>query len=768
MNQDESSGQSSNGNGYQTQGLHLELGDDDSEISQVATQNESLLPLTDNDHELSNGNGMPAVGDSPTVTTTPQVESVSATASKRVAETALLSSPEVSEAKKVKPSDAEAGEDGGNNLSILAEAGETENQSVEIISDAEEDAKKAKPEQSIINLTDSNDEESAGGTFSPELIKEEENKVEVVSSTPTPTPPDSNGAKSSNDKTSNGSASSSYLNGQQLEPKPVYTPEVTTATASTNTTPIPNPMPVHNSTPALDAAATTAKAPAAEDSLSASQNKNSSSSGDIGNENQDTFKIDDIISPAKTSSQEDNANASFKVPSSDTSGPSHNSPEGGLTLVLIKTAEYAKLKQAKGSSFTVVDEMEVRQSENKKIVEAFGKLKKGLFYSKRVSDASSLSSGYMADVSSGITSSSGGTSSTSRRDRYSIFPEAAIAAHRVISPLPKNLRGPGEADTKPSDTLENIPEDVEAPPINQKKSEKKEKSKRLKSKSLRDNTSSLTKKKATEETDLSAEDKTLTNPFQKIQDLAVGRRVFAKWIEKTEQRFWPGIVLKIMNVEEEQDEDKKYMVKFDDGIEKAGLNADDLIPVDILEPGHSVNVEVDDSDGIYNPAILIRAPDCSRGKSEVFYTVELEKIPGVPHVESMAVSTQKVHLTLEQANRIREDLGLITVGVTNKKTRLSADVSLDNLLTGKRRSKPSTPKGTPSKTSTRKSSNNSSIKKTATASVDTPRSSRKRGGANVETSVAEDTEADDENSAATSKTKRTSRRLNFNKGKENP
>ena len=90
----------------------------------------------------------------------------------------------------------------------------------------------------------------------------------------------------------------------------------------------------------------------------------------------------------------------------------------------------------------------------------------------------------------------------------------------------------------------------------------------------------------------------------------------------------------------------------------------------------------------------------------IFYEIQLESDDSDPVEPVKKVSHDQVHMELDQWNEIKGE----TKGTHTK----MADVSLDNLLTGKRRSKPMTPiKETPTKTP------------------------KKRGGSNVETSATE-------------------------------
>ena len=86
--------------------------------------------------------------------------------------------------------------------------------------------------------------------------------------------------------------------------------------------------------------------------------------------------------------------------------------------------------------------------------------------------------------------------------------------------------------------------------------------------------------------------------------------------------------------------------------------------------------------GVHQVGVLLTYPDCSQ--SEIHFTVQLEGAPNLPETEAEAISWKKVHLTMDQWKKIQEELGL-------EKSVKSANVSLDNLVTGKRRSKPVTP-----------------------------------------------------------------------------
>ena len=378
------------------------------------------------------------------------------------------------------------------------------------------------------------------------------------------------------------------------------------------------------------------------------------------------------------------------------------SDEYVLILATVKASEKDKVK-------SLMDHFAVLKSgHSKELNEAFTQYKKAATSNKRISDVSSLSSnshsssstGYLGDIGSSAGSgiSSGSSNASGKRDRLSIMPEATVEAHKRIAPLP-NPPQPVILEEK------EVPPEKEAVVTVKKRSRKK-----LRTKSERD-----TYRKATSEEPLS-EEIPVVSPIrqQQIQDVvdlnvprfSVGDKVFAKWVDKTDVRFWPGVVSTL--------KDDKYFIKFDDGLEKNGLKAEDFIPVASLEPGHRINVCSDDvEDGIFNVAKLTTHPDFS-DEHEVKYNVEFEPIEGLPQIENQLVSYKRVHLTNEQAKVIRNDIG--GVWNTPSVSKTNADISLDNLLSGKRtRSKLST-KATPS---SRKS---------------------KRGGHLVETSMNEDEE----------------------------
>ena len=191
-------------------------------------------------------------------------------------------------------------------------------------------------------------------------------------------------------------------------------------------------------------------------------------------------------------------------------------------------------------------------------------------------------------------------------------------------------------------------------------------------------------------------------------DLVVNTLVFAKWTEKTTVKYWPGKIKSIL-------EDQRYMVAFFDGYEK-DLKKEEILAANLLVPGNKVNIDVEDN--LYQPGSICSFADCSSANA-IFYTVALDSVPNLPEEGTRSVSHRGMHLSSEQWNEVRPEL-------KSEPQMKVADVSLDNVICGKRRSKPLTP-----------------IKEKSSASTTTPRTPRrKRGGINVETSATETEESE--------------------------
>ena len=467
---------------------------------------------------------------------------------------------------------------------------------------------------------------------------------------------------------------------------------------------------------------------------------------------------------------------------------------------------------------------------------------------RRTSDISSLSSnsrsssstGYLADI--GASSSSGASSisslsTKSKRDRLSIDPESSVGRGRLIAPLPKYssiVKQPHvhsiEEDEKHTSmcstaavmgsqsivqdnhansitqSIVNEEINIEKPSrFSQPKVEEelipiKTRTKRKTRKISKDvNTNKLNSKKLDDvkhiesqeipvqdeinlKLDLETNDESTTKPLMKK-----GMQVFAKWVQKTEVRFYPGIITEENAMD---DDDTTFTVQFYDGYEKDGLKWDDMIPVGMLEMGQSINVEdADLEEGIYYPAVLSAYPEFLREENEsnsnseieVKYTVDYKKPDSgcsIPQFETERISHKRVFLDKHQAASIKKSLGG-NWDLPNS-NNFGADMSLDNLVSGKRKPRLSTKNnihsgiGTPQKAkcrdtdhqhsspkALRSGSLRRSTKKTPNKQIKkelllpkklsiqnrTPQSRQKtkRGGDCVESSVAEDEEPDVEN-----------------------
>lgn len=177
----------------------------------------------------------------------------------------------------------------------------------------------------------------------------------------------------------------------------------------------------------------------------------------------------------------------------------------------------------------------------------------------------------------------------------------------------------------------------------------------------------------------------------------VGTKVFAKWVERLDVKFWPGVIA--------EKKDEKILIHFDDGLKKE-LKTEDVILADSLIPGQQVNVEKET--GVCHAGIILSYPDCSEDQKDIFYTVELESLPNLPQGEAESISYRMFHMTLDQKNKLKNECVMASH---------SADVSLDNLVLGKRKSKPVTP-------------------------VKTTPKRGKKGGSAIETSVNEEEESE--------------------------
>ena len=109
----------------------------------------------------------------------------------------------------------------------------------------------------------------------------------------------------------------------------------------------------------------------------------------------------------------------------------------------------------------------------------------------------------------------------------SIMPETTIEPHEVLSPLPKRLW-----------------------PQNQKKSQEVRKKKNVSSEDSKKSQNNI--------------------------------KVFAKWVEGTSVKYWPGVIKHQPDIPED-----KYLIIFDDGYEKI-VKKEDVIRADALTPGNLI------------------------------------------------------------------------------------------------------------------------------------------------------------------------------------
>lgn len=343
-------------------------------------------------------------------------------------------------------------------------------------------------------------------------------------------------------------------------------------------------------------------------------------------------------------------------------------------------------------------------------------------HSHSSSTSAASSTGYSADVSSGISSSSG-SDVRSKRDRLSTMPEMDIEPHNVIAPLPKS-----SFLSKKKGLQANLNEEV--------------------SQSLsKVSTSSINSQSIPLSLSLPptpALKPILTKSFSEGNStgslhLYADCPVFAKFVERmTLINFWPAIVVK-------HEEDDLWRVQFTDKVEKI-LKLQDLIPAVSLVKGHEVNVFLDDKNrGSYQIGKVASFADQTNGVS---YLIEFENASDDETIEeTRLVSYDKIFLNTDQTKIIQKALGGPWTASTASST--GAEISLDNIVdSGRRRgakvgSLLASPLSTANRTPNR-----------------TPRG-RKRGGVHVETSAV-DTEVEDsakKSISTTIKRKSTRRRI---------
>jgi len=386
---------------------------------------------------------------------------------------------------------------------------------------------------------------------------------------------------------------------------------------------------------------------------------------------------------------------------------------------------------------------------------------------KRLSDASSLSkssggsSGYLGGSgSSGLASSEG-----SGRSRLSIMPHATIEKHGVIAPLPGKAREAvgleKKAEEENQDQDKNgaakvnenvapnvsfvddcsvgviesqyVEESEKTDAVLEKKNKvtKNEAEKSKVTKNEAEKRKKLVKKRpkvkpAEEAEELGEEEATAAT--EEVKDrLAVGKKVFAKWVDGTGVYFYPANVLARPN-------EAQLKVRFcEDKVEKVVETESDVISVHHLGVGDNVTVNYDQFKPWEVTASLLNFPTTEAGSGEVLFQLRITPTAAEPEVneDSRTVAHREVKLTDGQACAVLRRRGLVPT--TNK---VSADINLENLMCSKRKTR------TPS----------------VLNSPGTPR--RKRGGEHAEESAATvATESSTSTDAADQRTPSTKRLL---------
>ena len=274
------------------------------------------------------------------------------------------------------------------------------------------------------------------------------------------------------------------------------------------------------------------------------------------------MKLQHRLQTLKSNSSPDEAQEGeqFKTPNEDSDLHKPPNENSGNMVVLMKPSEFKRM--AASNEFKIEDHFYFGQDIAQ---DNFVKLRKILTSKKnafrRLSDLSGLtmttsSSGYRADTSSCGASDSSNVSK--QRDRLSIMPEETIAPHKVLSPLPKRLWSTPKLPTKiDSQDVGNV---------------------------------SLV--------------------------LDIGTPVFAKWVERTDIKFWPG------TIKGHADNDK-YCIHFEDGYEK-DVKSEDILRADGLLPSLAVNVEM--YEGLHQVGVILSFADCSQ-EGQIFYNVQVDAKP---------------------------------------------------------------------------------------------------------------------------------------------
>ena len=292
--------------------------------------------------------------------------------------------------------------------------------------------------------------------------------------------------------------------------------------------------------------------------------------------------------------------------------------------------------------------------------------KKRMSTSTDLSSNSASTAGYMGDNSSGLTSSSG-----SCRSRYSLNPYAQIDPHNTVPPLP------GRASLRKTAAMEKVSE-VETPETAKKKPAMPAPP------APPPSTSNEAQKKP---------------PKKNKSDIREGAKVFAKFKEMTQIRYWPAEVKR-------NEPDDKWKVEFFDDRAVRDVKSEDLIPALALADGMAVSV-LPETDGNFFDGKIDGCADNSK-PDRIEYRIVYDEIEDFPLNEREQVSFLNIFLTDKQAKKIKGELG----GKWSRPEVRPGDLDLNNVICedGDKRTLRRTPR-------------------------------RKKGGEHVETSAA-DTEAD--------------------------
>ncbi|XP_011866762.1 PREDICTED: tumor suppressor p53-binding protein 1-like isoform X2 [Vollenhovia emeryi] len=157
-----------------------------------------------------------------------------------------------------------------------------------------------------------------------------------------------------------------------------------------------------------------------------------------------------------------------------------------------------------------------------------------------------------------------------------------------------------------------------------------------------------------------------SSPRNDLDDELIGKNVFAKW---SDNNYYPGTVIDRLKT--------KYKVKFYDGQSKT-LIPEFVIPTKILRKGLSVYVTTNINDyGFYG--VIIDFDTSSTDNT--YYTVETDE-----H-KRLRVQLQNISLTVDQAKVLKEEMDSASKIALLSTPKTLGQVTLDNMVDGKRRSK---------------------------------------------------------------------------------